>query len=82
MITAKKFKKAVEPLLLLRSEGTLHFAVPQSVLTTDTHVDLDSLSDAIVQEQHGSHRHRYFEFIGDGCFAEVENPFWRHHGAS
>lgn len=79
MITAKKFKKADGPLALLRIDGTLHFAVPEAVLPAHEHVDLDSLSDAIVQEQHGSHHHRYFEFIGDGCFAEVENPFWRHH---
>jgi hypothetical protein len=65
--------------MLLRVEGALHFAVPEAVLAKHQHVDLDSLSDAIVHEQHGSHHHRYFEFIGDDCFAEVENPFWRHH---
>lgn len=79
MIIAKKFKKIGDPLLLLRSEGTLHFAAPWTLLSQHAHVDLDSLSDAIVREQHGTHHHRYFEFIGDGCFAEVENPFWRHH---
>ncbi len=81
MIIAKKFTEAGDTKMLFRTAGVLHFAVPQAVLASASHTDLDSLSDAIVAEQHGSHHHRYFEFIGDDCFAEVENPFWRHHRA-
>ncbi len=79
MCKADKFTKAEDTKMLFRTAGVLHFAVPAACVATDARADLDALSDAIVAEQHGSHRHRYFEFIGDDCFAEVENPFWRRH---